>query len=101
MHVISLPLTLPRLPFHLKHTLLRTAIKNGAAFEINYVGAIGGENDPVIVDANAAESGPSAKRNWWSAARELVRVTKGKGLLISGGVFAAADYRAPRDVANL
>ena len=100
-HIISLPLTLPRLPYHLKHTLIRTAIKNGAVFEINYVGALGGESDPMLVEANVAESGPSAKRNWWAAARELVRVTKGKGLVISGGISAEADLRAPRDVANL
>ncbi|KAF8960815.1 RNase P subunit p30-domain-containing protein [Flammula alnicola] len=100
-HVISLPLTLPRLPYHLKHTLIRTAIKNGAVFEINYVGALGGENDPVLVEANAAENGPGAKRNWWASTRELTRVTKGKGLIISGGVVADADLRAPRDVTNL
>ena len=100
-HIISLPLTLPRLPYHLKHTLIRTAIKNGAVFEINYVGALGGESDTTLVEANAAESGPSAKRNWWAATRELVRVTKGKGLIISGGIVAEADLRSPRDVANL
>jgi ribonuclease P/MRP protein subunit RPP1 len=100
-HIISLPLTLPRLPYHLKHTLVRTAIKNGAVFEINYVGALGGENDSALVDADAAENGPAAKRNWWAAARELVRVTKGKGLLLSGGVVVDGDLRAPRDVANL
>ena len=100
-HIISLPLTLPRLPFHLKHTLIRTAIKNGAVFEINYVGALGGKSDTVLADANVAESGPSAKRNWWAATRELVRVTKGKGLIISGGGVVEADLRPPRDVANL
>lgn len=92
-HIIALPLTLPRLPFHLKHTLVRTAIKNGAVFEISYVGALAG--------ADAAESGPAAKRNWWAAARELTRVTKGRGLIISGGVVAEADLRPPRDVGNL
>ena len=30
-----------------------------------------------------------------------MRVTKGKGILVSGGVFNEADLRAPRDVANL
>jgi len=100
-HIIALPLTLPRLPYHLKHTLIRTAIKNGAVFEINYVGALGGESDATLVEANVAESGPSAKRNWWAATRELVRVTKGKGLIISGGAVAEADLRPPRDVANL
>jgi len=100
-HIISLPLTLPRLPYHLKHTLIRTAIKNGAVFEINYVGALGGKSETMLADANVAESGPSAKRNWWAATRELVRVTKGKGLIISGGAMAEADLRPPRDVANL
>ncbi|KAJ3922508.1 PHP domain-like protein [Lentinula edodes] len=101
-HIISIPLTLPRFPFHLKHTLIRTAIKNGAVFEINYVGALGGESDSILLDAGAAEAnGGNAKRNWWAAARELVRVTKGKGLIVSGGVVAQADMRAPRDVANL
>jgi ribonuclease P/MRP protein subunit RPP1 len=100
-HIISLPLTLPRFPYHLKHTLIRTALKNGAMFEINYVGALGGENDPLLVDANAAENGPSAKRNWWASAREVVRVTKGKGVIVSSGVVSEADFRAPRDIGNL
>ncbi|KAF9445774.1 PHP domain-like protein, partial [Macrolepiota fuliginosa MF-IS2] len=100
-HIIALPLTLPRLPFHLKHTLIRTAIKNGSVFEINYVGAVGGEHDSVIMQANVAETGAAAKRNWWAAARELVRVTKGKNLLVSGGVASSGDLRAPRDIGNL
>ncbi|KAJ3787881.1 RNase P subunit p30-domain-containing protein [Lentinula aff. detonsa] len=101
-HIISIPLTLPRFPFHLKHTLIRTAIKNGAVFEINYVGALGGESDTALLEAGAAEAnGSNAKRNWWAAAKELVRVTKGKGLIVSGGVVAQANLRAPRDVANL
>lgn len=100
-HIISLPLTLPRLSFHLKHTLIRTAIKNGAVFEISYVGALGGENDPVLLNAGGAENGATAKRNWWAAAREVTRVTKGKNIVVSGGVVSEADLRAPRDVANL
>lgn len=100
-HIISLPLTLPRLSFHLKHTFIRTAIKNGAVFEISYVGAIGGENDPVLLNAGGAENGTTAKRNWWAATRELVRVTKGKNLIVSGGVVSEADLRAPNDVGNL
>ncbi|KAJ3575028.1 hypothetical protein NP233_g1370 [Leucocoprinus birnbaumii] len=100
-HVIALPLTLPRLAFHMKHTLVRTAIKNGSVFEINYVGALGGNHDSVSTDAGVMESGASAKRNWWAASRELVRVTKGKGLLLSGGVASSGDLRAPRDIGNL
>ncbi|KAI9066757.1 PHP domain-like protein, partial [Trametes sanguinea] len=100
-HIISLPLTLPRLPFNLKHTLVRAALKNGAVFEINYAGALGAEGDPALTIPSGGESGAGAKRNWWAAAREVARVTKGKGILVSGGVFNEADLRAPRDVANL
>lgn len=100
-HIIALPLTLPRLPYHLKHTLIRSALKNGAVFEISYVGALGGENEATLVDANAAENGESAKRHWWAAAREVVRVTKGRGVIVSSGVVSEADFRAPRDIGNL
>ncbi|KAK1228473.1 RNA-binding RNA processing protein rpp1 [Marasmius sp. AFHP31] len=101
-HIISIPLTSSRPPFRLKHTLIRTAIKNGAVFEINYVGAIGGESEAILIEAGAADpSSISAKRNWWASARELVRVTKGNSIIVSGGVIAQEDFRAPRDVANL
>ncbi|KAJ7174267.1 PHP domain-like protein [Mycena filopes] len=99
-HIIALPLSL-RLDFRMKHTLVRTALKNGAVFEISYVGALGGAHDATLTDAGAAESGQTAKRNWWASAKEVTRVTKGKGLIVSGGVVAEADLRAPRDVANL
>jgi len=81
-----MPVTLPRLPFHLKHTLIRTALKNGAVFEIDYAGAVGAESE---------------RRNWWGGAREVVRVTKGKGILLSGGASEQTEIRAPRDAANL
>lgn len=79
-------MTLPRLPFHLRHTLIRTALKNGAVFEIAYAGAVGAEAE---------------RRSWWGGARELVRVTKGKGILLSGGANEDKEVRAPRDAANL
>lgn len=94
-HVISLPLTLPRLPFHLKHTLIRTAIKNGAVFEMNYSGAFG--SDPDAFETISV----TIKRNWWAAAREVIRVTKGKGVIVSGGIMAEPDLRAPKDIINL
>ncbi|KAI0725219.1 PHP domain-like protein [Fomitopsis betulina] len=97
-HIIALPLTSPRLPFRLKHTLIRTALKNGAVFELSYGGALGAEADP---SSGLGEGGAGAKRNWWANAREVVRVTKGKGVLVSGGIVNDADLRGTRDVANL
>ncbi|KAL5504894.1 RPP1 [Sanghuangporus vaninii] len=93
-HIISIPLTEPRLPFRLKHTLVRTAIKNGAVFEINYFGAL-------LAGGAGEGGGDEERRNWWAAARELVRVTKGKGLIVSSGVDNDQLLRAPRDVGNL
>jgi len=89
------------LPFYLKHTLVRTAIKNGAVFEINYAGAIGGESEVNLSSFGVSDSGVSAKRNWWAAAREVVRVGKGKGVIVSAGVGSEADYRGPKDIENL
>ncbi|KAF8876965.1 hypothetical protein BD779DRAFT_1677575 [Infundibulicybe gibba] len=100
-HIIILPLAIPRLSFRLRHPLVRTALKNGAVFEILYVGALGEDNDAVLSDAIAVESGPGEKRNWRAASKELMRVTKGKGLIVSGGVVAEADCRAPRNVVNV
>ena len=97
-HIIALPLTAPRLPFRLKHTLIRTALKNGAVFELSYGVALGAEADP---SGGLGEGGTAAKRNWWANAREVVRVTKGKGVLVSGGIVNDADLRGARDVANL
>ena len=90
-------------------------MKNGAVFEIDYVGALGGgwrsvdSVDEIGVDgAGGSSKGgreeEDSRRNWWAAARELVRVTKGKGVVVSGGgpVVDAEQYlRAPRDVGNL
>lgn len=103
-HIISLPLTLPRLPFRLKHTLVRTALRNGAVFEISYAGALGSEADASFgLGGSGGGGGEMGKRNWWAAAREVVRVTKGKSgsLIISGGVANEVDLRAPRDIGNL
>jgi RNase P/RNase MRP subunit p30 len=69
----------------MKHTMVRTALRNGAVFEISYASAL--DN--------------TAKRNWWAAAREVVRVTKGKGLIVTGGGTEVANLRAPKDVGNL
>jgi ribonuclease P/MRP protein subunit RPP1 len=65
-------------------------LKGGCAFELPYGGALGDE-----------DGGAAAKRNWWAGAREVVRVTKGRGLVVSGGVSSDSNLRSPRDVGNL
>lgn len=102
-HIISIPLTLPRLPFRLKHTLVRTALRNGALFEIAYAGALGdaGSSSASASTSTGGGGGGGERRNWWAAAGEVVRVTKGKGVLVSSGASGVASMRAPRDVGNL
>ena len=65
--------------------MVRTASHNGAVFEIAYAGALD----------------PSTKRNWWAAAREVVRVTNGKGLIVTSGGMNVTDLRAPKDIGTL
>jgi len=64
-------------------------------FEMNYCGAFGSDPDGFETASVAI------KRNWWASAREVVRVTKGKGLIVSGGITNEPDLRAPRDMINL
>ncbi|CUA67990.1 ribonuclease P subunit Rpp30 [Rhizoctonia solani] len=71
----------------MKPSLVRTAIRNGGVFEISYAGALASDE--------------SARRNWWSGAREVARATKGKGLLLSGGAQVISELRAPMDAVNL
>jgi ribonuclease P/MRP protein subunit RPP1 len=70
------PLDVPRLPFRMKHAVVRTALRNGAVFEIPY---------------SALDT--AAKRNWWAATHEVV--------LVIGGGMDVADLRAPKDIGNL
>lgn len=88
-HVISIDATSagPQLPFRLKPSLVRTAVRNGGVFEISYSGALASDD--------------STRRNWWAGAREIVRATKGKGLLLTGGGQGIAELRAPLDAINL
>lgn len=83
--IISLDLS-QKLPFVLKNGPVQHAIKRGLFFEIRY---------------GAALRDQTARRHVISNARELVRVTKGKNLLISSEANQALDYRGPYDVVNL
>ncbi|KAI3626186.1 hypothetical protein CBS9595_001547 [Malassezia furfur] len=83
----------PRLPFHLKRSTVGAALANGVVFEITYGDAL----DP----SREARDVPTARRNLFSNARDLLRVTNGKGVIFSSGALAAMSLRAPYDVMNL
>lgn len=83
----------PRLPFHLKRSTVGAALANGVVFEITYGDAL----DP----SREVRDVPTARRNLFSNARDLLRVTNGKGVIFSSGALAAMSLRAPYDVMNL
>ena len=72
----------------------------GPVLPLHVAGAVSGssgEGSSSGVDREAE----GLRRNWWAAAREVMRVTKGKGLVVSGGAENVGDIRAPRDAENL
>ena len=88
-HIISLDLhSNPGLPFLRKLSTVKTAIKNGAAFEICYSPAV------------RKSTGDKNRRNWWVNAKEVVRTTGGKGVIFTSKAVEA-DVRGPKDVVNL
>lgn len=78
----------PRLPFFLKRSTVNAALENGVQFEITYSQAV-------------SDDGTKARRNLISGARDLLRVTNGKGVFFSSGATEALSLRAPYDVINL
>nr|ASF90188.1 hypothetical protein SPAR05921 [Bartheletia paradoxa] len=86
--IISLDLaSSPRLPFHLKRSTVSKALEGGAVFEICYTGAVSGEI--------------GERRNLIAGAREVIRITGGKGVVLSGEVEEMMGLRGPFDVINL
>lgn len=78
----------PRLPFFLKRSTVNAALENGVQFEITYSQAV-------------SDDATKARRNLISGARDLLRVTNGKGVFFSSGATHALSLRAPYDVINL
>lgn len=86
----------PRLPFHLKRSTVGAALANGVVFEITYGSA---------TDAKACTTSnqdlAASRRNLFSGAREILRVTNGKGVIISSAAMDVLGLRAPYDVLNM
>ncbi|KAL9120283.1 MAG: hypothetical protein Q9187_003162 [Circinaria calcarea] len=86
--LISLDLS-TRFPFHFKQKTLSIAIQRGIKFEICY-------GSGVLVS-----DGGMARRNLISNATQLIRATRGRGIVISSEAKKALACRGPEDVVNL
>lgn len=85
--IISLDLT-RRFESHFKFPMLGSALARGIKIELCYSQGIM-SNDPL------------AKRNLISNATQLIRVTRGRGLIFSSEAKTVLGIRAPSDVINL
>ena len=86
--LISLDLS-TRFPFHFKHTTLASALQRGVRFEICYA--------PGILNLD----GGGSRRNLISNATQLIRATRGRGLVMSSEARSVLACRAPADVINM
>ncbi|KAI9337056.1 RNase P subunit p30-domain-containing protein [Zopfochytrium polystomum] len=75
-----------RVSFKFKRTTVGAAVARGVHFEICYSQAIADQ---------------AARRNIIANARELVKATNGKNIIISSGALSAMQVRGPYDVMNL
>ncbi|KAJ3365424.1 Ribonuclease P protein subunit p30 [Allomyces javanicus] len=83
--IISLDLS-QRLPFHFKHSMVGEAVRRGIMIEIAY---------------SAAFKDNTAKRNLIANATNLMRVCKGRNIILSSGAKTVLETRGPLDVVNL
>ena len=86
--VISLDLS-TRFPFYFKHTTMANPLQRGVKFEICY--------GPGILNSD----GGASRRNLISNATQLIRATRGRGIIISSEAKRALACRGPADVVNL
>ena len=76
------------LGFYFKHTTVAAAIQRGVRFEICYA--------PGVLAQDSA-----SRRNLISNATQLIRASKGRGIIMSSEAHQAAGCRGPWDVVNL
>ena len=86
--LISLDLS-TRFSFFFKHTTMASAIQRGVRFEICYgLGLL-------------SSDGGASRRNLISNATQLIRATRGRGIVISSEANKALACRGPADVVNM
>lgn len=86
----------PRLPFPLKRGLISSLARAGCAFELVLRGV-------TRQDESGEQPGEAGRRrrNWIAGAREVVRATEGKGVVVSSGAYRAGEMRGSEDLINL
>lgn len=84
--IISLDLT-QRFPFWFKFKMLSEAIKSGKRLEISYAPGVMGDS--------------GMRRNLISNATQLIRASRGRGLIITSEAKSAVACRGPWDAINL
>ncbi|GAA96250.1 uncharacterized protein L969DRAFT_42450 [Mixia osmundae IAM 14324] len=110
--IITLDLAIaPRLPFQLKRSAVVFAVKQGVFFEIAYgpmmrsssasSTAYQGLPEGLIGRGPGREVPKDARKYIIAGARELVRLTKGKNIILSSEIRRAMELRAPEDLFNL
>lgn len=86
--LVSLDLS-SRFPFFFKHSTMTSALQRGLRFEICYGLGI------------LSNDGGASRRNLISNATQLIRATRGRGIVISSEAKKALACRGPADVVNL
>ncbi|OCT49237.1 putative ribonuclease P protein subunit 3 [Cladophialophora carrionii] len=86
--LISLDLS-QRLTYNIKFKTVSSALQRGIRFEICYAPAI------------QASGNSEARRNLISGATQLIRATRGRGIILSSEARNALSVRGPHDVINL
>lgn len=74
---------------------MNSLLRAGVVFEIILRGMIR-QDDPGGIGGAGTR-----RRNWISGAREIVRATGGKSVVISSGALTAGEMRASEDIVNL
>ncbi|GAA5968624.1 hypothetical protein JCM11641_007704 [Rhodosporidiobolus odoratus] len=94
--IILDPSLSPRLPFPLKRGLISSLSRAGVRFELILRG-VTRQDEPGEQPGEAGKR----RRNWIAGAREVVRATEGKGVVISSGAHKAGEMRGSEDLINL
>lgn len=84
--IVCLDMTSGRLPFGLRADVVAAVLGSGAVFELEFA--------PAIRDANL-------RRFFAANAAALLRLTRGRGVLLSSGAKSALEVRNPRDAAAI